>query len=148
MYAVPSAANVVQVTYTRSRNALPVWLSTVMSCLSSSAAPVPVTSLISATGCPGKFHDAPLVPVDRNTNSALDWSTFGDVAAPRLNAWQDRYVLPLVSQATEVSPLACQYSRGLPKVVPRLNPLGVVASAPDLPPSSEYDAPQVPSPRR
>src|SRR5215510_1759286 len=117
-----------------------MWLSTVMNGLSSNVSPAPAVSLCSATGWPGKFQDAPLVPVDRNTYIALDWSGLGDVPAPRLNAWQVRYALPRVSQATEVSPLACQYSRGLPKVGwPRTNPFGVVESAQVFPPSSEYD---------
>src|SRR2546423_8377876 len=133
----------------RSWNGLPRWLSTVISCLSSRKSPAPATSLCSATGRPGKFHDAPLLPVERYTYKELDWSGFGDVPEPRLNCWQDRYALPLVSQATEVSPLACQYSRGAPpNAVPRVKPLGVVASAQLFPASSEYDTPQVPSPRR
>src|SRR5207245_507529 len=117
-------------------------------CLSSRKSPAPAVSLCSTTGWPGKFQDAPLLPVDRNTYIALDWSGLGDTPAPRLNTWQDRYALPLVSQATEVSPLACQYSRSAPNGVPRVNPFGAVESAQDLPPSSEYDVPHVPSPRR
>ena len=149
MYAVPSASNVVHVTYTRSRNALAVWLSTVMNGLSSRKSPAPAASLCSATGWPGKLNDAPFVPVDRNTYIALDWSGLGETPAPRLNTWQVRYALPRVSQATEVSPPACQYSRAVPHVgVPRANPFGVVESAQLFPPSSEYDTPQVPSPRR
>ncbi len=65
---------------------------------------------------------------------------------PRLNSWQLSYALPRVSQATDVSPPACQYSRAKP-VGPRVNPFGIVVSAHVRPPSSEKCAPQVPSPR-
>src|SRR5919201_6042503 len=96
----------------RSRKGLPVWLSTVRYCLSSRTVPVPVASLCSWTGRAGKFHDAPLLRVERNTYSALDWSTLFDTPRPRLNSWQEKYTFPLVSQSTDVSPPACQYWRG------------------------------------
>ena len=66
MKEVGGAKNV-QVTYSRSWKRLPRWLSTVRYCLSSSAPVAPVGSLNSATGRAGKFHDAPLVPVERRT---------------------------------------------------------------------------------
>jgi len=62
--------------------------------------------------CPGKFHEPPSFCVERMIRNALDWSGFGETPEPRLNTWQLMYALPLVSQATEVSPPACQYSRG------------------------------------
>jgi hypothetical protein len=65
MYPVPSSANVVHVTYTRSRNGLPGLLSTVMSGLSSRKSPAPARSACSATGRPGKLNDAPPLPVER-----------------------------------------------------------------------------------
>jgi hypothetical protein len=80
-----------------------------------------------------------LFPVERKTKNALDRSWFGETPAPRLNTWQLKYAFPLVSQATDVSPPACQYSRALPpKAVPRANDIGIVVSFQWLPPSSEY----------
>src|SRR5664279_2673810 len=121
----------------RSVYGLPGWLSTVISCLSSRKFPAPAVSSRVATGRPGKLNDAPLLPVERNTNSPLDWSGFGDAPAPRLNAWHDKYALPLVSHATDVSPPPCQYSRAAPTKSPRTNPFGVVVSAQVRPRLSE-----------
>ena len=76
----------------------------------------------------------------------LDRSGFVDVPGPRLKVWQDRYALPFESQATDVSPAACQYYRG--RVWPRVNPFGVVESFQVRPPSVLHETPQVLSPRR
>jgi hypothetical protein len=76
----------------------------------------------------------------------LDWSGFVDVPGPRLKVWHERYALPFESHATDVSPEACQYCRGL--VVPRVKPFGVVESFHVRPPSVLHDTPHVPSPRR
>ena len=43
-----------------------------MSALSSSTPAVPVGSKNAVVYRPGKFHDAPLLPVDRNTTNELD----------------------------------------------------------------------------
>src|SRR4051812_31828117 len=87
-----------------------------MSCLSRNGeTPVPVVSLLARTYRPGKFHDAPLFWVDRKTTSALDVSALLDAGRPRLNSWQLRYALPLLSHATEVSPPPPQYCLVPPK---------------------------------
>src|SRR3954466_9246691 len=115
----------------RSWNGLPCRLSTVMYCLSSSTSPAPATSLCSATGRAGKFHDAPPDPVGQKPENGLDWSGLFETAVPRMNIWHDRYALPLVSQATDVSPPACQYCRATsPNVSPRAKPIGGVESVP------------------
>jgi hypothetical protein len=49
----------------RSRKGLPRWLSTASSSLSSSTPLVPVTSGFSTTARPGKFQEAPALPVER-----------------------------------------------------------------------------------
>src|SRR5437870_9655281 len=126
MKAVPEGANSVQVTYIRSWNgvqpapgvatAVPLaqavgLLSIPMNCLSSRGRNV-VWRPVWNTGRPGKLYDAPLFCVERKTKKPLARSGSPAVAGPRVNIWQDRYALPLLSQPTEVSPLACQYSRG------------------------------------
>src|ERR1700694_784044 len=119
MNAVPLAANSVQLTYTRSWKGLPTWLSTVMYCLSRNgfaAASALVTPALARTYRPGKFQDPPALWVERKTRNALETSGLGVVGLPRWKTWQEKYALPLVSQATEVSPPACQYWRAtLPK---------------------------------
>src|SRR4051794_28843133 len=102
MNAEPSAANSVQLTYTRSWNGvheLPAVrvaqavgvLSTVISCLSRNGEmPLPVTSLLARTYRPGKFQDAPLFCVERKTTRALEVSELLVVGRPRLNSWQLR----------------------------------------------------------
>src|SRR5205809_6158417 len=100
-------------------------LSTAMNCLSSNGRKV-VCGPVWKTGRPGKLNDAPLFWVDRKTKKPLARSGSPAVPGPRLNSWQDRYALPFVSQPTEVSPPACQYSRG--NVGLRVKLLGVVAS--------------------
>ena len=97
----------------------------------------------------GKFHDAPLFPVDRKRTKPLERSGLVVTGWPRRKTWQERYALPRVSQATEVSPPACQYWRANePKKSPRVKPLGTVLSAQERPPSRLNEVPQVPSPRR
>src|SRR2546421_11484709 len=91
--------------------ALPL-LSTVMNCLSSSGRKL-LWNPVSKTGRPGKLNEAPKFCVDRKTKNPLARSGSVVVTGPRLNTWQERYALPLLSQATDVSPLACQYSRGV-----------------------------------
>src|SRR3954467_10806322 len=120
-----------------------------MYCLSRSGAPVPVGSLASATGRAGKFHDRPPVPVERKTTRALDWSGFCVTEVPRLNSRQDRYALPFVSQAIDVSPPACQYWRGKPpNAWPRVKLVGASESRHVRPASLELYVTQLPSPRR
>src|SRR3954452_18911058 len=109
----------------RSWNGLPAWASIVMYCLSSIDVPVPAVSSCSATGRAGKFHEAPRVPVERRTYSPLDVSGLELVGCPRMNARHDRYALAFVSQASDVSPPACQYWRATPpNASPRVNPVG------------------------
>ena len=56
-----------------------------------------------------------------------------------MNIWHDRYALPFVSQATDVSPPACQYWRATsPNASPRVKPIGGVESVHVAPPSLEY----------
>src|ERR1041385_9559405 len=100
-----------------------------MYCLSSSTAPDPATSLANVTKRPGKFHDAPPLPVERNTTKPLDASGLLLGGAPRMNTWHERYALPRVSHATDVSPEACQYWRGGPHPPPAPRPWGPAASA-------------------
>src|SRR5919202_6536818 len=86
-------------------------LSTAMNCLSSSGRN-DLWTPVSKTGRPVKFHDAPPFSVERKTKKPLARSGSVVVAGPRLKSWHDRYALPFESQATDVSPPACQYSRG------------------------------------
>src|SRR4051812_33456503 len=100
-----------------------------MYCLSRNGAPLPLGSLASATGRAGKFHDRPPVRVERKTTRALDWSGFRVTSVPRLNSWQDRYALPFVSHAIDVSPPPCQYWRAKPpNVSPRVKLVGASES--------------------
>ena len=55
---------------------------------SNGAAPLPSGSALTITGRPVKFQEAPPFPVERKTKNALEMSTFGETAAPRLNSWQ------------------------------------------------------------
>src|SRR5919199_6158614 len=87
-------------------------LSTVMNCLSSSGRNERWKP-VSKTERPGKFHEAPPFCVERKTKKPLARSGSVVVPGPRLKSWHDRYALPFESQATEVSPPACQYSRGV-----------------------------------
>src|SRR5437762_10885652 len=82
-----------------------------MNCLSSSGRKLRWKP-VSKTERPGKLNEAPLFCVERKTKKPLARSGSPAVAGPRLNIWHDRYALPLLSQPTDVSPLACQYSRG------------------------------------
>src|SRR5262244_2263337 len=131
----------------RSWNGLPFALSTVMNGLSSSFAPV--ESSCCTTGRGGKFHDAPKLPVERETDTALDWSGLFVTGVPRLNRTHARYALPCVSHATDGSLAAWKYSRTTPpNAAPRMNPFGTVLSFQVSPPFTLHAAPQLPSPRR
>src|SRR5437588_956777 len=121
-------------------------LSTAMNCLSSSGRNERWKP-VSKTGRPVKFHEAPPFWVERKTKKPLARSGSPAVAGPRLKSWQDRYALPFESNATDVSPEACQYSRGN-EFLPRVKPFGTVESFHVRPPSVLHDVPHVPSPRR
>src|SRR5438105_14351444 len=105
---------------------------------------------VSKTGRPVKFHEAPPFWVERKTKEPLARSGSPAVAGPRLKRGQDRYALPFESNATDVSPPACQYSRGALRgwFFPRVKPLGTVESFQVRPPSVLHEVPQLPSPRR
>src|ERR671933_1123995 len=123
MNAVPLGANSVQVTKIRSWNGVQVepgftvvgepvhligLLSTAMNCLSSSGRN-DVCWPVSKTGRPVKFHDAPPFRVERKTKNPLARPGLPtSVAGPRWKSWHERYALPFESQATDVSPPACQ----------------------------------------
>ena len=92
--------------------------------------PEPVTSPLARTYRPGKFQDAPWLD-ERKIKKALERSGEFVGPRPRLNTWHERYAFPFVSQATDVSPPACQYSRepfGKLLPPPVENDIGIVES--------------------
>src|SRR5919201_2556178 len=121
-----------------------------MNCLSSSGKN-DVCWPVSKTCRPVKFHDAPPFRVERKTKNPLARPGFPtSVAGPRWKSWHERYALPFESHATEVSPPACQYSRGVfrYRAPPRVKVFGTVDSFHVRPPSELYETPHVLSPRR
>src|ERR1700681_450026 len=62
---------------------------------------------------PGKSQLAPLLD-ERKIRIPLLTSGSWVTPGPRLNTWHCRKAVPLLSNATLVSPPACQYSRELP----------------------------------
>src|SRR5919112_271668 len=129
MYAVPSAVNVVQVTYTRSRNRLPRWLSTVRSCLSrKGTVPVPATSGSSMATRAGNVYDAPPLPVDRSTTSALDRSGLAPTAVGARVAEAAAVTAPVVVGAAQQS-AATERVLGQVRLVLRLRAAGEVGIA-------------------
>src|ERR1700680_1871819 len=115
MYALPSVANTVQVRDWRSWNGLPTRLSIRKSGLSCKTTPlgkVPFASYELTARRPGKSQLAPPL-AERKMRTPLLTSGSWVVPAPRLNTWHCRNAVPLLSNATVVSPPACQYSRAL-----------------------------------